>query len=281
MTSLIDTAQAERDTHRARYEQLRAAGQGAAKQALPPATARSQLLPPAALLHHEEVPGGWYHATRLTRGEALRIVNTTGTSCVSLMAWSVDDTSERLHLMDTMKIQWSIAICKGRILYTDMGRVALSVIEDTSGAHDALVGPTTQSSMQGALGAGTWRNSRDNFLVATAKLGLSRRDLHPCINFFAPVSVDTGGRFIWQRDQRTEGDFIDLRAEMNLWIIVSNAGHPLDPALMATPGPIDVMRFSVQPPGEMDICRIGSAEAAQAFELTERHVQQRYTEVSK
>ncbi len=280
MTPLHDTAQAERDAHRARYEQLRAAGQGAAKQALPPATDRSQPLPPGALLHHEEVPGGWYHATRLTRGEALRIVNTTGTSAVSLMAWSVADTSERLYLVDTMKIQWSIAICKGRVLYTDMGRVALSVIEDTSGAHDALVGPTTQSSMQAALGAGAWRNSRDNFLAAAAKLGLSRRDLHPCLNFFAPVGVDAEGRFVWQPGQRTAGDFVDLRAEMDLWVIVSNAGHPLDPALAATPGPIDMMRFTVPPARADDLCRSGSPEATRAFELTERHVRHGYTELA-
>jgi urea carboxylase-associated protein 2 len=280
MTSLHDTAQSERDAHRARYEQLRTAGQGAAKQALPPMTVRSQPLPPEALLHQEEVPGGWYHVTRLTRGEALRIVNTTGTSAVSLMAWSVADTSERLHLVDTMKIQWSISICKGRILYTDMGRVALSVIEDTSGAHDALVGPTTLASMQAALGPGAWRNSRDNFLAATAKLGLSRRDIHPCINLFAPVSVDAQGRFVWHADQRTAGDFVELRAEMDVWIVVSNAGHALDPALAAAPGPIDLWRFTVAPPRPNDICRMGSPEATRAFELTERHVRQGYRELA-
>jgi urea carboxylase-associated protein 2 len=278
MTLMHDTAhakaKAERDAHRARYDELRAAGQGAAKQALPPATDRSQPLPAGSLLHHEQVPGGWYHATRLPRGEALRIVNTTGTSTVSLVAWSVADTSERLHLVDTMKIQWSISICKGRILYTDMGRVALSVIEDSSGAHDAVVGPTTLASMQKALGPGSWRNSRDNFLAATAKLGLSRRDLHPCMNFFAPVGVDEEGRFLWQDGKRTAGDFVDLRAEMDLWVIVSNAGHPLDPALTATPGAIDVMRFAVPPADANDICRTSGPEAARAFEITERHLHQ-------
>jgi urea carboxylase-associated protein 2 len=272
MTNPQDTTQAERDGHRARYEQLRAAGQGASKQALPPATSLGQLLPPGSLIHHEQVPGGWYQAIRLARGEALRIVNTTGSSAVSLMAWSVADTSERLHLVDTMKIQWSVTICKGRILYTDMGRVALSVIEDTSGAHDALVGPTTQASMQATLGPRPWRNSRDNFLAAAAKLGLLRRDLHPCLSFFAPVSVDAQGSLVWQSGHRTAGDFVDLRAEMDLWVIVSNAGHPLDPTLRPTPGAIDLMRFTTQPPGANDICRTGSPESARAFELTERYV---------
>ena len=188
------------------------------------------------------------------------------------MAWSMADTSERMHLVDTLKIQWSIAICKGRIIYTDMGRVALSVIEDTTGAHDALVGPTTSASMQAALGPGSWRNSRDNFLYAASKLGLSRRVLHPCMNFFAPVSVDTQGRFVWQAGQRTAGDFVDLRAEMDLWVIVSNASHPLDPQLTAMPGPVELMRFSAPPAHANDLCRTGSPEATRAFELTERHL---------
>ena len=272
MTVVQHTTEAERDAHRARYEQLRAAGQGATKQALPPKTDRHQGLQQYALRHREKVPGGWYHATRLNHGEALRIVNTTGTSAVSLLAWNASDTSERLNLVDTMKISWSISIAKGRILYTDMGRVALSVIEDTTGAHDAVVGPTTQASMQKALGPGNWRNSRDNFLAATAKLGLSRRDLHPCINFFAPVGVDASGKFIWQVGARTAGDFVDLRAEMDLWIIVSNAGHPLDPELTAIPGAVDVMRFCLPQAASDDICRTSGPEAARAFEFTERHM---------
>jgi uncharacterized protein YcgI (DUF1989 family) len=88
-----------------------------------------------------------------------------------------------------MKVQWSTGLRRGRILYTEMGRVAFSIIEDTSGAHDPLVGPTTKASMSAALGPGALRNSRDNFLAAAAKLGLSRRDVPACGSFFAPVDV--------------------------------------------------------------------------------------------
>jgi uncharacterized protein YcgI (DUF1989 family) len=86
------------------------------------------------------------------------------------------------------------------------------------------------------------------------------------------VSVDAQGRFFWQDGQREAGDFVDLRAEMDLWIVISNAGHPLDPALAAAPGPIDLMRFTVPPALANDICRSGSPETTRAFELTERHV---------
>jgi urea carboxylase-associated protein 2 len=224
------------------------------------------------VLHREHLPGGWYWTTRLARGEALRIVNTAGTSAISMIAWCEADLSERLNTADTMKVQWSTGLRKGRILYTEMGRVALSIIEDTSGAHDPLVGPTTQASMASALGAGVARNSRDNFLAAAAKLGLSRRDVPLCVNFFAPVGIAEDGRFVWRSGQRAPGDFVDLRAEMDLWVVLSNAGHPLDPALCALPEPIDVLRFSAPPPDSNDLCRHACVEAEHAFALTERHV---------
>jgi urea carboxylase-associated protein 2 len=266
------TPMAEREAHRARYEALRAEGQGAAAQALPPLTERNHKVPQDAVLHHEHLPGGWYWSTRLARGEALRIVNTAGTSAVSMIAWCEADPSERLNTADTMKIQWSTGLCKGRVIYTEMGRVAFSIIEDTSAAHDPLVGPTTKGSMDAALGSGVARNTRDNFFAAAAKLGLSRRDVPACINFFAPVGIDAGGRFTWHPERREPGDFIDLRAEMDLLVVLSNAGHPLDPSLQAQPSPVDVIQFTAGLPGPNDPCRHACSEVERAFEQTERHL---------
>jgi urea carboxylase-associated protein 2 len=272
MTTDPTTLMAERRAHRERYEALRAAGQGATARALPSLTERGQTLAEPAVLHREHLPGGWYWTTRLTRGEALRIVNTAGTSAVSMIAWCEADTSERINTADTMKVQWSTGLRKGRILYTEMGRVAFSIIEDTSGAHDALVGPTTRASMAAALGAEACRNSRDNFLAAASKLGLTRRDIPLCVSFFAPVGVGAQGRFVWRSGQRTPGDFVDLRAEMDLLVVLSNAGHPLDPALCALPAPVDVIRFTAPAPERDDPCRHGCVEAERAFDFTERHV---------
>src|SRR5258706_4139388 len=262
----------ERETHRARYEALRAEGQGAAAQALPPLTERDHEVPQEAVLHREHLPGGWYWTTRVARGEALRIINTAGTSAVSMVAWCEADPSERLNTADTMKVQWSTGLRKGRVIYTEMGRIAFSIIEDTSGAHDPLVGPTTKESMETAPGSFAARNSRDNFFAAAAKLGLTRRDVPACINFFAPVGIAADGRFVWHSGHREPGDFIDLRAEMDLLVVLSNAGHPLDPALQAVPGPVDVIQFAAPLPGCDDPCRHACSEVERAFTQTERHV---------
>ncbi len=178
--------------NRRRYEELRAAGQEATPKALPPATALDGApIAPQAVISREEVPLGWYDTVRLRRGEALRIVDNLGRSSVSLIGWCEHDTSERINCADTAKVQWSAALSKGRVILSDMGRVFLSLIEDTSGAHDLLVGGSTPASSLAAFGEIS-RNTHENFLAAAAKLGLGLRDIPPCVTFFAPVSLDSG-----------------------------------------------------------------------------------------
>ena len=133
--------------NRRRYEELRAAGQEATPKALPQATALDGApIAPQVVISREEVPPGWYDTVRLRRGEALRIIDPQGASSVSLIGWCEHDPSERINCADTAKVQWSAALSKGRVILSDMGRVFLSLIEDTSGAHDLLVGGSTPAS---------------------------------------------------------------------------------------------------------------------------------------
>jgi len=150
-----------------------------------------------------------------------------------------------------------------------MGRVFLSLIEDTSGAHDLLVGGSTPASTLAAFGT-TTRNTQENFLAAASKLGLDVRDISPCITFFAPVSLDEAGRFRWQEGRKRPGDFVDLRAEMNLIVAVSNCPHPLHPARPAVSGPVTLIKYQAAMAAEDDPCRTASPEAARAFAFTDR-----------
>jgi uncharacterized protein len=265
-------AQAKQDieAHRRRYEELRAAGQELTPRGLPEPTALDGApIAPAAVIHREQVPPGWYATIRLRRGDALRIIDETGRSSVSLIGWRKEDTSERINCADTVKVQWSAALSKGRVILTDMGRVLLSLIEDSCGAHDLLVGGSTPASVLAAFGS-PGRNTQDNFLAAAAKLGLDIRDIPPCVSFFAPVVLDVKGRFFWNPDRKRPGDFVDLRAEMNLVLVASNCAHPLDPARPAATGPVVLITHKVGPPTPDDLCRTASAEAGRAFTFTER-----------
>jgi uncharacterized protein len=257
------------EANRRRYEELRAAGQELTPKGLPePTRLDGAPIAPDAVIHREHVPPGWYTSMRLRRREALRIVDDTGRSSVSLIGWREEDTSERINCADTVKVQWSAVIAKGRVILSDMGRVCFSLIEDTSGAHDVLVGGSTPASTHAAFGAPA-RNTQENFLAAASKLGLDVRDIPPCVTFFAPVSLDDAGCFRWQEGRKRPGDFVDLRAEMNLIVVASNCPHPLDPARLAASGPVTLIKHRAAAVAANDPCRTGSPEATRAFAFTD------------
>jgi urea carboxylase-associated protein 2 len=258
------------EDYRQRYLELQR--EAREKDAAHPALAGSgnpTALPADSIIVEETIPGGWYWSATLVRGETLRIVNDGATAGVSALFWNRDDASERYNAGDTVKIQWSAALGKGRVLFSDMGRVLMSVTEDSSGAHDALLGGSTAATDRRKYGHAAPRNSRDNFILAAGKHGLERRDIPPCITFFAPVRTDAAGRLTWQPGTVKPGDFIDLRAEMNVLVALSNCPHPLDPAPTWAPKPIRAVVWRSGEPARDDFCRHRTDEAVRGFDNTD------------
>ncbi|MDB5586046.1 MAG: urea carboxylase [Devosia sp.] len=249
---------------RGRYEEHQRKGLQNAPKALPGPSA-IPAAPIANPIHAETIPGGWYWSTTLKAGDTIRLSQTSGPSALSMIAWSEADTSERLNLPDTVKVQWTTAIAKGRVLFSDMGRVMFSVTEAASSAHDGLVGGSTGAS-NAAKYAGDTRNTRDNFILVAAKLGLDRRDIPSALTLFAPVRVLDDGTFVWREDLRMAGDYVELRAEMDLIIGLSNCPHPLDPNPDYAPQPVEVIRYRAAAPAADDLCRTATAEAVRGFE---------------
>ncbi|NJM83141.1 MAG: DUF1989 domain-containing protein [Tabrizicola sp.] len=252
---------AEIAANRARYEEHQRKGLETAPRALPPPSPRPA--PPlAGILRQETIPPGWYWATRLRKGEALRVAQTGAHAAVALVCWRADDPGERLNLPDTIKVQWTTVISKGRVLFSDAGRVLLSVIEDSCGAHDVLVGGSTAA---GNAQGGHGRNTRDNLVLAAAKFGLSRRDIPMALTLFAPTSVAGDGSLGWQTGKLRGDDFVDLRAEMDVLVALSNCPHPLDPAETGGAA-VEISCFAPPPAAPDDICRTATAEARRGFE---------------
>lgn len=253
--------------NRARYEEHQRKGLEFSPKALPgPSTRPASPVGEPAILSRQRVPGGWYLGLHLRRGETLRIAAAGRASSVALVCWRHDDTAERLNLADTAKLQWTTGIARGRVLFSDMGRVMLSVVEDSCEAHDVLAGGSTATGNAKRYPGASTRNTRDNLVLAAAKLGLDRRDIPPVLTLFAPVAVDEDGALSWREERVRGDDFVDLRAEMDLKVALSVCPHSLDPEPAFDPASVDVVRFDAGPPAPDDLCRTSSAEAVRGFE---------------
>lgn len=254
---------------RARYESLRTQGQapGGFQAHLQVVPRLPRELPQASIRLQTPVPAYWYWHGRVPAGTCLRLDNAHGTPGVSCLLWNADDPSERFCATDTVKVQWTARIGRGRMLLSDMGRVLASIVEDNCGRHDALLGagaPRPEGDGTSPLQA---RNGAENLALAAAKLGLGPRDLHAPVTFFAPVQCGADQRFSWESGVPLSGTYADLHAEMDLLVALSNAPHPLAPG-DATARDIAV---SLWLPPRKDIsafCRSATAEAERAFART-------------
>jgi len=252
--------------NRARYQDHQRKGLEFAPKALPtPSPLPAREIDPALVVHQETLPGGWYWSTRVTKGETLRIAQEQGFSSIALVAWNETDQSARLNLVDTVKMQWTTALSKGRVIFSDMGRVMFSVTEDSSGAHDCLMGGSTAASTLAKYGEGK-RNTRDNLVLLATKAGMDRRDIPAAFSLFAPVRVDADGKFAWRQELLHDGDYVHLRAEMDMIVGFSNCPHPLDPNPHYAPNPVVISRLASRPIVSDDLCRTATAEAVRGFE---------------
>jgi urea carboxylase-associated protein 2 len=273
MSSTDSLSEQTPEFYRQRYLELKARGEAANSRA-PSRTApeNPRKLRADLVIAEETIPGGWYWSCRLARGTSLRILNDNATPGVSVLLWNANDTSERYNPADTVKIQWTSRLSRGKLLLSDMGRVLASLTQ-SNGMHDTLAGGSTNESNARKYGTGAiFRNTRDNFLLAAAKHGLGPRDVGPCITFFAPLTTDQSGRLIWQEDGLKAGDYVDLRAEMDLLVALSNCPHPLSPGQQWDSRSVRAILWQSETPEANDFCRVSTEEAMRAFENTEAYL---------
>ena len=231
----------------------------------------------STMLWTEIVPGGatWSHV--LKRGTALRIVDLEGGANVAAYFLNFELTAERFNLPDTLKAQHTARLTKGHVLYSDMGRILCSITEDTVGWHDPLCGLSNNALVEKKYGKTSYQesrnewhqNARDGFLVELGKYGLGSRDLHATVNFFSKVTVGEAGDLRYNPNNSLPGSYVELRAEMNVLVMLNTCQHPLAPGNEYAPRPVELSISRVSPVRTNDPCRTLCSENTRGFLLTE------------
>lgn len=231
----------------------------------------------SSVLCTEIIPGGatWSHV--LKRGTALRITDVEGGANVAAYFLNFELPAERFNLPDTLKAQHTARLTKGHVLYSDMGRILCSITEDTVGWHDPIAGVSNALLMEKKYGKASYQearnrwhqNARDGLLIELGKYGLGPRDLHATVNFFSKVTVDDEGDLHYSANNSQAGSYVDLRAEMNVLVLLNACPHPLESSGAYAPKPVTLGITRVPAPRTDDPCRNLCRENTRGFLLTE------------
>ncbi|HSI60178.1 MAG TPA: urea amidolyase associated protein UAAP2 [Ideonella sp.] len=182
---------------------------------------------PKDAVHDHTVPAGEPYLVAIGQGQTLRLVDLEGNQAIDALFYSRDEPGERYSAMQTMLSQGGIYLTTGSVLRSNQNRAMLSIVADTCGRHDTLGGACSSESNQVryALGKRYMHSCRDNFLLALQQrpeLGLGKRDLGPNVNFFMNVPVTAEGGLTFADGVSAPGKYVELRAEMALWLLISN-----------------------------------------------------------
>ena len=209
------------------------------------------------------------------RGTALTLLDSDGGANVSALLYRAGEPLERYCMPDTLKAQHIGRLTAGVALYSDMGRVLASIVEDSCGWHDTISGHTTAETVAARWGADSyqlvrngWRRSaREAFLVELAKHGLGRRDLVANINFFSKVAVDEQGALGFVDGHSHAGAHVTLRFELDTLLVLWNGPHPLDTEWRARP--VRVILTAAAQAGAQDAVRCSCEENERGFAASE------------
>lgn len=225
----------------------------------------------------ETLTGDAMWSYTLKRHHTLRLTDIEGGANVGALLYNRDHLLDRLNIPDTLKAQHTAKLAAGYVLYSDMGRVLCSIVSDTCGWHDPLGGHSNHRSVTLKYGVKTYqdarndayRNAHDQFLIELGKWGMGKGDLVANVNFFSKVAVDYDGQMRFVPGNSKPGDYVELRAEMNVLIVLNTCAHPMDSELAYRKGPVRITVHPVAPPGAQDPNRTMCPENERGFILTE------------
>jgi urea carboxylase-associated protein 1 len=183
----------------------------------------------------------------LRKGEILRIIDLEGRQSVDTLIFSAHDTTERYSAQDTVRVNGSPYIGRGSRLISNDGGVLATVVADTCGRHDTSAGACSCESNTVRFGhhTGYMHACRENFVVAAAKHGLTKRDIVSNINFFMNVPIRPDGGIAIDDGVAIAGSLVELQAEMDVIVLVSNCPQVNNPCNGFEPTPV---RMLIWPP---------------------------------
>src|SRR5262249_12414307 len=156
------------------------------------------------------------------------------------LCYNADDPSERYNAADTMKYAGTIFLTAGHGLYSDMGRRLLTIVEDTCGRHDTIGGCCSAESNEVRYGVKATPSCPEDFLKGLPPIRPREEGRGAERKWFQERPGGPGGAVGDCGGTVKPGDYVGLRAEMNVLAVISNCPQTRNPCNNFHPTPIRV-----------------------------------------
>jgi uncharacterized protein YcgI (DUF1989 family) len=177
---------------------------------------------PGEILFDEVLPPAGYCAREMAQGDVVRVIDIEGQQVVGLLCLNRHRFDEKLSAPNSFGLNGQIYPTTGFSLYSDEASRMMTITADTCGTHSLVAGACSSFTNELRYGAKDAPNCRDNFAMAVKPWGIGWKDLPYPINLFMNVPVGDDGRYAIDFPKSKPGDYVELTADMDVLIAVSN-----------------------------------------------------------
>ncbi len=203
-------------------------------------------IPDGTIIEDTVVPARAPWSARMKAGQMLRLIDMEGQQAIDFLCFGTEPFEgqvERYHMPNTIKIPKNILLGKGSTLYSQFARPMMTVTDDSCGGHDTIFGCCSFAVDQVRYGKQNVECCQRNFERELGRHGLGPEHVVANVNWFMNVPVAEGGEAEITDSQSRPGDFVDLRAEMDVIAVLSNCPQALNPATGQGPTPVRAIVF--------------------------------------
>jgi urea carboxylase-associated protein 1 len=195
------------------------------------------------VIHDEVIPARAPWAGVVMKGQTIRIIDLEGNQAVDCILYNPHDEAERYSAPDTIATQRNIFLTTGTKLMSNEGNAMMTITADTCGRHDTIGGACSCESNTLRYGHHTKHQHAcvENFLNTHSWRGMGKRDMTSNINWFMNVPVEADGSLGIVDGISAPGKYLDLRAEMDTLVVISNCPQINNPCNGFNPTPVRVI----------------------------------------
>jgi hypothetical protein len=161
-------------------------------------------------------------AFTVQKSQIIRVIDVEGGQVSDLVCFALQDIEEYLSSGRTIDYNEKLFQSTGDILYSSRSNPMLAIIEDPVGKHDFLFAPCSQEMFRLTYNeTEPHPNCLDNLASALGQYGVKAFQIPTAFNIFMNVEVSSSSEIAVKPPLSKAGDFINLRAEMDLIVGVT------------------------------------------------------------
>ena len=161
-------------------------------------------------------------AFTIKQGQLIRIIDVEGEQVSDLFCFAQGEIEEHLSSGHTTDYNGKLFLSKGDTLYSNRSNPMFTIIDDQVGKHIMLYAPCSQVMFEKSYGvAEAHSNCLDNLVSNLKNYGIQTSDITIPFNIFMNIKISKQGKITIQSPLSKAGDFIELRAEMDMIVGVT------------------------------------------------------------